>query len=50
MSESGSGNDTDLDVDEVLAGVGHGPAHHHRPSGTVGRVSLGLVDLSMRFL
>jgi predicted RND superfamily exporter protein len=49
MSESGSGSNTDLDVDEVLAGVGHGPAHHHRPSGTVGRVSLGLVDLSMRF-
>ena len=41
--------DPELDVDAVLAGVGHGPAHHHRPSGLVGRVSLGLVDASMRW-
>ncbi len=41
--------ETELDVDAVLAGVGHGPAHHHRPSGLVGRVSLGLVELSMRW-
>jgi predicted RND superfamily exporter protein len=39
----------EIDVDEVLAHVGHGPAHHHRPSGLVGRVSLGLVDASMRW-
>ena len=39
----------EIDVDEVLAHVGHGPAHHHRPSGFVGRVSLGLVEASMRW-
>ena len=39
----------EIDVDEVLAHVGHGPAHHHRPSGFVGWVSLGLVETSMRW-
>ena len=55
MSAGGSDIDdiedveAEIDVDEVLAHVGHGPAHHHRPSGLVGRVSLGLVDVSMRW-
>ena len=60
MNPSGRGIDVDeqtdigdneevVDVDAVLAGVGHGPAHHHRPSGLVGRVSLGLVETSMRW-
>ena len=40
---------SEIDVDAVLAGVGHGPAHHHRPSGLLGRVSLALVDMSMRW-
>ncbi len=40
--------ETEVDVDEVLAHVGHGPAHHHHASGLVGRISLGLVDMSMR--
>ena len=37
----------DETVDGMLAGVGHGPAHHHRPRGLVGRVSTHLVDSSM---
>ena len=41
--------ETEVDVDEVLAHVGHGPAHHHHASGLVGRISLGLVDMSMRW-
>jgi predicted RND superfamily exporter protein len=57
MNPSGPGIDVDehadgdvvVDVDAVLAGVGHGPAHHHRPTGLVGRVSLGLVETSMRW-
>ena len=61
MNPSGHGIDVDeqadtdpetddgIDVDAVLAGVGHGPAHHHRPSGLVGRISLGLVETSMRW-
>ena len=59
MNPTGPGIDVDehadhdsdvvVDVDAVLAGVGHGPAHHHRPTGLVGRVSLGLVETSMRW-
>ena len=41
--------DETIDVDAVLAEVGHGPPHHHRPSGLVGRISIGLVETSMRW-
>ena len=48
-SDVGSDIEEETDADAVLARVGHGPAHHHRPSGPVGRISLGLVDMSMRW-
>jgi predicted RND superfamily exporter protein len=47
--DTGPETDDAIDVDAVLAGVGHGPAHHHRASGFVGRISLGLVETSMRW-
>ena len=34
-------------VDAALAGVGHGPAHHHRPKGVVAQMSMRLVGLAM---
>jgi predicted RND superfamily exporter protein len=34
--------------DPVLQQPHHGPAHHHHPTGFVGRISLFLVDFSMR--
>ena len=33
---------------EELPPAGHGPRHHHRATGLVGRVSLGLVDRAMQ--
>jgi uncharacterized protein len=35
-------------VDNSVPPAGHGPQHHHHPSGLVGRVSLALVDLGIR--
>jgi predicted RND superfamily exporter protein len=47
--DSRADNDDTVDIDAVLAEVGHGPPHHHRPTGLVGRMSLGLVETSMRW-
>lgn len=38
----------DVSPDETLPPSGHGPQHHHRPTGLVARVSMNIVEASMR--